>query len=242
MHPKLLGNPLVAWRDDSTLQIGWGVHGLLVESPPASLPQWLRHITGSRSRTWLVSQAARQGIPEDEADSLLDRLAEAGLLGPRPPLRVSIAGSGLLHDPLAAALRGAGVEVVPHAPVVVFPQGQAPSLMAAPRNAGRLIPLWFEAQAVHVGPVVDEAAGPCPRCVELAWADTDARWSSLVAQAVSVSTWAHPAQIVQAAAAIALVGQSAHTVGLEMIVDPDRAGPCWRVWSVHPRCDCQGPR
>ena len=57
MYPKLLGNPVVAWRDETTLQIGWGAHSLVVESAPAGLPQWLVRGAGG---AWIVE--ARRSV------------------------------------------------------------------------------------------------------------------------------------------------------------------------------------
>lgn len=238
MKPKLIGNPLVAWRDESTLQIGWGVHAVVVQQAPDSLPDWLRCLDGEQSEAQLVAQARAWGIDPAEAQGLLSALCEAGLVEQRGALRLSIQTSGLVHEPLAVALRAAGVKVVPGCDVVVLPLGQIPALTNAP-HARRVIPVWFSGEAVHVGPVLDEAAGPCPGCIDLGTRDIDPRWPHLVAQAGSVGLWGHPSQLVQAAAAITLVAQSQRAIGLETILDPGTAGPCWRVWSVHPQCRCQ---
>lgn len=238
MKPKLIGNPLVAWRDDSTLQIGWGVHAVVVQQAPESLPEWLRCLDGQQTQAQVLAEAGMRGIERDEAQSLLTALREAGLLERHSALRVSIQSSGLVHEPLAVALRAAGVSVIPGADVVVLPLGQLPALTNAP-GARRLIPVWFSGEAVHVGPVLDETAGPCPSCIDLSSRDVDARWPHLVAQSGSIGLWGHPAQLVQAAAAITLVAQSQRSIGLETILDPGTAGPCWRVWSVHPDCHCQ---
>jgi len=236
MNPKLIGNPLIAWREDRTLQIGWGEHAVVVQSAPDGLPNWVRSITGMRSRASLMSHAERMGVPQADAGRLLRQLQQVGLVAGEEQLRVAVAGQGL-HEPLTAALRQAGVAVVPKGQVVVFPQGQVPSLTAAP-VAERLIPVWFSGSAVHVGPILDQDRGPCPRCVDLTWVDRDPYWPRLVAQAITVGTWGQPAQMVQAAAAIALLGPSPSTVGLEMILDAGNPGPCWRVWTPHARCAC----
>lgn len=234
----MIGNPLVAWRDDQTLQIGWGEHAVVVESAPRCLPTWLTTLTGDHTDAWLVEHGKRLGIDEGDARALLLRLAQAGLTADRTQLRVAIASPGLVHEPLTSALTLAGVHVVRQADIVVFPQGQVPSLVTAP-VARRLIPVWFTGAAVHVGPVLDEAVGPCPRCVDLTWADHDPCWPQLVAQAGSLGLWGHPEQLVQAAAAVCLLGPSERTVGLEMISDSGNPGPRWRVWSAHPRCSCR---
>ena len=234
----MIGNPLVAWRDDQTLQIGWGEHAVIVESAPRSLPTWLTTLNGEHTEAWLVEHGRRLGIAEEDLDALLARLAQTGLTTQLPQLRVSIASPGLVHEPLAKALTLAGVHVVRQADVVVFPQGQVPSMVTAPA-APRLIPVWFSASAVHVGPVLDEAAGPCPRCVDLTWADHDRCWPQLVAQSGTLGLWGHPAHLVQAAAAISLLGPSERTIGLEMISDIGNPGPRWRVWAAHPRCNCR---
>lgn len=238
MKPKLIGNPLVAWRDQDTLQIGWGTHGVVVQQAPEALADWVLRLDGRQSLTQAVSDARARGIGPREARKLVRALQDVGLIVHHEPLRVSIHSSGLVHEPLAVALRTAGVKVSPASDTVVLPLGQLPALTDAP-PARRIIPVWFSAQAVHVGPVLDEQAGPCPRCVDLAFKDLDPRWPHLVAQAGSVGLWGHPAQLVQAAAAITLVCGSDRAVGLEMILDPSTAGPCWRVWSVHPACECQ---
>lgn len=234
----MIGNPLVAWRDEKTLQIGWGDHAVVVEAAPQGLPTWLTTLTGDHTSAWLVDHGRRLGIAHEDARLLLARLQESGLVGGLSPLRVAIASPGLIHEPLAQALTLAGVQVSSQADVVVFPQGQLPSMITAPA-ARRLIPVWFTGSAVHVGPVLDEGYGPCPRCIDLTWADHDPIWPRLVAQSGTLGLWGHPAQMVQAAAAIALLAPSARTVGLEMISDAANPGPCWRVWTPHARCGCR---
>ena len=238
MKPKLIGNPLVAWRDETTLQIGWGAHAVVVQDAPDELPGWLRGFDGQQPLAALMSDAQARGISVQEARLLMRALREAGLLVQDDRLRVSIHSSGLVHEPLAQALRSAGVKVTSGSDVVVLPLGQMPSLLDAPA-ARRLIPVWFAGPAVHVGPVLDDQAGPCPRCVDLAARDVDPRWPHLTAQASSIGLWGHPSQLVQAAAAITLMCGSQNAIGLEMILDPGTAGPCWRVWSVHASCACQ---
>ena len=49
MDPKVIGNPIVAWRDDTTLQIGWGAHALVVERAAPGLPAWIAMLNGGRS-------------------------------------------------------------------------------------------------------------------------------------------------------------------------------------------------
>jgi hypothetical protein len=238
MNPKLIGNPLVAWRDDACLQIGWGEAALVVEAAPHALPEWLRSMAGQYSRKQALEQALKLGLTPHEAARLLDQLQTAGLLEDPSPLKVAVCGQGAVLESLGDALRLAGVQVVSRADVVVFAQGQLPTLVAAP-TARRLIPVWSSTRAVHVGPVIDEDAGPCPRCVDLTWTDHDPSWPRLVAQAATVGLWGHPCQMVQAAGAIALLGQSPESVGLEMIQDSANPGPCWRVWTPHPGCGCQ---
>lgn len=238
MYPALLGDPLLAWRDDTTLQIGWGSHCIVVEQAPAGLPAWLRTLRGEASEEQVLATAAAHGLSVEEAGRLLLDLRDAGLLCAGQRLRVAIAARGLVVEELGSALRAAGVEVLRVADVVVFPQGHVPSLVNAPQ-ARRLVPLWFGARAVHVGPVIDDTIGPCPCCIDLAWSDADPLWAQLVAQSGTVCGWSHPAQLVQAAGVIALLGTSPAAVGLEMILDPAAPGPRWRVWSSHPRCACQ---
>lgn len=239
MHPKLLGNPLVAWRDDRTVQIGWGDQGVVVESAPPRLPQWLTLLSGQTPRATLLAAGREYGLEQGEADHLLVQLQRVGLLAGAAGVAVTIAATGMIVDPLADALRAAGVSVLGQADVVVFPQGQLPTLAAAPGFVRRLIPVWFSGPAVHVGPVLDSASGPCPRCIDLTWADHDPIWPRLVAQAATLGLWGTPAQVAHAATAVAAVARSPRTVGLEMIIDESNPGPCWRVWSVHPGCDCQ---
>ena len=50
MQHALLGDPLLAWRDDSTLQIGWGGHCVVVESAPPELPKWLGLLHGEAAQ------------------------------------------------------------------------------------------------------------------------------------------------------------------------------------------------
>lgn len=235
----LPGNPVLAWRDDTTLQVGWGVHSLTVEDAPPGLPRWLRLAADGRSRSSLLAAARSAGIPEQLATTLLVEVDRAGLGEPPPPLQVSVHGCGLLLEPLCGALRAAGVSVEPTADVLVFVQGQVPSLLGAPPGARRLVPLWLPARAVHVGPVLDAERGPCPSCVERAWTDADPDWPVVVAQSTSVPTWAEPAQLTLAAGLVAHLAAAPSTVGLEMIMDPDRPGPSWRVWRAHPQCRCQ---
>lgn len=240
MNPKLVGNPLIAWREESVLQVGWGTHAVLIESAPEGLPAWVRLGDGSRSRASLMKTADRLDIPHVVADSTLDRLIAAGLVEIHDQRRkVMVQACGLLEEPLSQALRRAGLDVQSQADVVVFAQGQLPSLVSAPQAARRLIPLWFEARAVHVGPVLDDTYGPCPRCIDRTWEQLDPAWPTLVAQAITVATWHDPAQLVQAAGAIALIADDPTTVGLEMIFDPAKPGPMWRVWSVHRQCGCR---
>ncbi|MEZ5185428.1 MAG: hypothetical protein R2720_06760 [Candidatus Nanopelagicales bacterium] len=243
MNPKLVGNPLVAWRSDTVLQIGWGTHGVSVEGAPPRVAEWLRLINGTRSRAGLLESAAGLGVDPAGADQLLDRMLEVGLIHePRAPLRVAIHAGGLVGEHLGDALREAGVELDAGADIVIYPQGQLPCLVAAPRVAHRLIPVWFETSAVHVGPVLDVARGPCPECIDRTWAQVDGDWTALVAQATSVATWHEPAQLMLAAGAIAHIADSPHTVGLETIFDRSCPGPMWRVWTVNPGCTCQLPQ
>lgn len=238
----LTGNPVLAWRDDTTLQIGWGVHSLVVEDAPPGLPRWLRMAADGRSRDSLLAAARSEGIPQALASALLIDLARVGLGDQPPPLRAAVHRCGLLLEPLCTALRAAGVEIEPAADVLVFVQGQVPSLLAAPQGVRRLVPLWFPARAVHVGPVLDSDRGPCPLCIERAWADCDPDWVGVAAQASSVSTWVDPAQVTLAAGLVAHIAAAPATVGLEMIMDPCDPGPSWRVWRAHPECGCQQTR
>lgn len=241
MALRLIGNPVLAWRDDRTLQIGWGVHSLQVEHAPAQLPQWLTMLHSSRDRSRALAAAVDCGVPVDRAEQILADLRRVGLLEPPSAVQVALHCTGLIDEPLRAALRQAGVQVVAGAHVTVFPQGQLPSLLTAPGGCSRLVPVWFGARAVHVGPVIDEGRGPCPRCIDLTWADADTSWWSIAAQAGSVPVWHEPAQLALAAGAIAHIATAEQTVGLEMIFDPERPGPAWRVWQIHPRCGCQRP-
>lgn len=239
MMPRIVGNPLIAWRNEATLQIGWGTHCVVVEQAPARLPEWLRLVNGSRDLDELTAQAVARDIDADQADELLQNLGEAGLLAQLPPVRVSLQPCGLLTEPFTRALRDAGVVVSAGADVLVYPQGQLPSLMGCPPLARRLVPVWFASHAVHVGPVIDRDSGPCPLCVDAAWTKADPAWPNLVSQAGTTATWTDPAQVTFAAAMVALIADAPSTVGLEMIVDPAHPGPRWRVWSVTPGCRCQ---
>lgn len=239
MQPALLGDPLLAWRDDSTLQIGWGAHCVIVENAPPDLPKWLAELRGDVPQEQAVKRARKFGLTRKRAVRVLQDLRLAGLVGAGPRVRVTVAARSLPGEALREALTVAGVEIVQGSDVVVFPQGQVPSLVAAP-PARRLLPVWFGARAVHVGPVIDDVRGPCPRCVDLHWTDADPLWPTVVAQAGSVGCWSHPAQMVQAAGLIAMLARAREAVGLEMIVDPAHPGPRWRVWQPHPKCRCQG--
>jgi hypothetical protein len=210
----------------------------VVTSAPADLPEWLRGLRGEAPREQVLAGASRHGVSPELAADLLERLERAGVVGSRRPARVAIASRTLVAQPLREALIAAGVEVVRNADVVVFPQGQVPSLVAAP-PARRLLPVWFAARAVHVGPVLDDTCGPCPRCVDLTWTDAEPLWPRLVAQAGSVPGWSDPAQLVHAAALISQLAGAGAAVGLEMIADPAHPGPRWRVWAPHPRCACR---
>lgn len=75
MHPKLIGNPLIAWRDDRTLQVGWGSHGLVVEQASAHLPAWLRLLSGSRSWSRVLDKGAEMGMERRDLETLLEALA-----------------------------------------------------------------------------------------------------------------------------------------------------------------------
>lgn len=239
MDPALLGDPLLAWRDESTLQIGWGAHSVIVKDAPRDLPAWLQTLTGEASTEQLLRQAKRHGLKRRQAQRLLTDLRNAGLLGTGPVVRVSVAARSLAGEALREALRGAGVEIVHNANVVVFPQGQLPTLVTAP-SVRRLLPVWFGARAVHVGPVIDDLRGPCTRCVDLHCSDADPAWPDLVAQAGTIGSWTHPAQMVQAAGLIAMLATAREAIGLEMIVDPQHPGPRWRIWTPHPKCACRG--
>jgi hypothetical protein len=158
MDPKVIGNPVVAWRNDTTLQIGWGAHALVVEEAAPGLPTWIAMLNGGRSVD-SVPLPPRTAVrcPSEQARWVLKGLSAAGLLAPRVRrVAVALAPCGLLEDPLRQALRQAGVEVAAGADVLVFPQGQVPSLVGAPVGVRRLVPVWFTARAVHVGPVLDE--------------------------------------------------------------------------------------
>jgi hypothetical protein len=238
MHLALLADPLLAWRDDRTLQIGWGTHSVVVADAPAALPTWVRSLRADLPAGQALARAAEFGVPPEVASRVLADLREAGLLAGPQRVRVAVASRALVGQALTEALTAAGVEVARTADVVVYPQGQVPSLVAAP-TAGRLLPVWFAAQAVHVGPVIDDTRGPCPRCVDLTWSQADPVWPRLVAQAGTVGSWCRPSQITQAAALIALLAPAPQAVGLEMIADPAHPGPRWRVWSPHPECACR---
>ncbi len=225
MNPKVIGNPLVAWRDDSVLQIGWGTHAVTVAGAPRAMSAWLALVNGERSRASLMQAAGRLDIPGDQAEALLDRLLRAGIASEhRSRTRVRIHPCGLLVGALSEAMVSAGVDVDDASDVVVFPQGQVPSLLGAPTRFRRLIPVWFETRAVHVGPVLDVMRGPCPQCIDRTWAATDPRWSAVVAQAVSVPTWSEPVQLVQAAAAVALIAEDPRHSGVGDDLRPVRAG------------------
>jgi hypothetical protein len=239
MDPKIVGNPLVAWRDDSVLQVGWGSHSVIVDPAPRGLPSWLGLMNGKRSRASLLEAAERLDILVDQAVGVLDRLLAAGILTEQQaPGRVRLHACGLLAAPLSELLTWSGMHVDDASDVVVFGQGQVPSMLGAPALYRRLIPIWFETRAVHVGPVLDAARGPCPQCIDRTWAATDPGWGTVVAQAASVPTWSEPAQLVQAAAAISMVAEDPRTVGLEMIFDPTAPGPMWRVWTANAGCHC----
>ena len=124
MNPKLIGNPLVAWREQTVLQIGWGLHAVSLEGAHDAVPGWLRLIDGRSSRRSLIEAAGRVGIPRAQAAELLDRLIRAGLVEScETPLTVRIHPCGLLEEPLANALEAAGARIDPDAEVVVFAQG-----------------------------------------------------------------------------------------------------------------------
>ncbi len=240
MKPKVIGNPLMAWRADDVLQIGWGRHAVVIEGAPPDLPKWLALVNGGRALERLLVAAEAHGIASSEATGLLDQLEAVGLVQyTRAVCRVALHPCGVVHEPLERALTQAGLTVDPQAEVVVFVQGQLPSLINAPPLLKRLVPVWFSATAVHIGPVLDASAGPCPGCIDRGWARADEAWADLVAQAATVATWHTPAQLVQAAAGVALIAHDPRTIGLEMIFDPTQAGPVWRVWSVESGCVCQ---
>lgn len=239
MDPALLGDPLLAWRDESTLQIGWGSHSVVVQDASRNLPLWLQSLAGDATTEQVLRRAKKHGVKRREAQRLLAELRQAGLLGTGPVVRVTVASRALVGEALREALRNTGVEIVHNAGVVVFPQGQVPTLVAAP-SARRLLPVWFGGRAVHVGPVIDDLRGPCASCIDLHCADADPAWPQLVAQAGTVGTWTHPAQMVQAAGLIAMLATARDVVGLEMIVDPQHPGPRWRTWTPHPKCACRG--
>jgi hypothetical protein len=239
MHPKLIGNPLVAWRDDRTLQVGWGSHGLVVEEASAHLPAWLRLLSGSRSLPRVLDRGVAMGMAREDLEELLGALTDVGLLEcGAAPATVAVWGEGLAAHRLSEVLRSAGVQVQDRADAVVLPLGQLPTFFPEPPKARRLIPVWFEATAAHVGPVLDDDRGPCPRCIDREWAARDGKWPFLVSQASTVATWHDGVQVLQAAAGIALVASAPQTVGLEMIFDRGHPGPVWRVWKARDDCGC----
>lgn len=239
MHPKLIGNPLIAWRDDRTLQVGWGSHGLVVEQASAQLPAWLRLLSGSRSLPRVLDKGMAMGMDREDLEKLLEALAGVGLLEPGAArATVAVWGDGLAARQLSEVLRNAGVQLQDRADAVVLPLGQLPTFFPEPPAARRLIPVWFEATAAHVGPVLDDDRGPCPRCIDREWVARDPKWPSLVSQASTVANWHDGVQVLQAAAGIALVASAPQTVGLEMIFDRDNPGPVWRVWRARDDCGC----
>jgi hypothetical protein len=238
MEPKLIGNPLIAWRDEQCLQVGWDAHGLVVEDAPEQLPAWLRTLRGDRSRDRAVAAGERMGLERADLEELLVKLDQVGLLAGGGAVRLAVRGEGLVVEELAEVLRRAGVEIDPAADTAVLPLGQLPTFFPGVGLARRLIPVWFEAAAVHVGPVIDHDRGPCPTCIDREWAARDERWPRLVAQASAVPTWHDGVQVLQAAAGITLLAGSRTTVGLEMIFDRASPGPAWRVWRAHDTCDC----
>lgn len=162
-----------------------------------------------------------------------------GLLQPGPDrAAVAVWGEGLAADQLSEVLRSAGVQVQDRADTLVLPLGQLPSFFPEAPRARRLIPVWFESTAAHVGPVLDDDRGPCPRCIDREWAARDPKWPFLVSQASTVPTWHDGVQVLQAAAGIALVASAPQTVGLEMIFDRGNPGPVWRVWRARDDCGC----
>lgn len=239
MRPKIAGSPLVAWRDDTTLQLGWGEASLTIEDAPHRLPDWLALLTGTRTNDSLLRTAAAWGIGREQAQRLLLDMGEAGLLEVGPRAAVSVSGSGALCEPLTQALSRAGLTVLAQADIEVFVQGQLPSLVGAGMGASRMVPLWFGPKAVHIGPVLDQRFSPCPECVDRHWQAGDPQWPALVAQAASAPNYSDPGQLILAAAGVALVVAMDTTVGLEMILDPSHPGPRWRVWGPHPQCRCQ---
>ena len=102
--------------------------------------------------------------------------------------------------------------------------------------------MWFGSPCRAYGAGSGQHPRACPQCIDRAWSQMDPAWTTLVAQTTSVPTWSNTAQLIQTAGAIVLIATHEATVGLEMIYDPLKPGPMWKVWSVNDQCDCRLPQ
>jgi hypothetical protein len=105
---------------------------------------------------------------------------------------------------------------------------------------------------VVVGPLVRPGSSACLRCLDLYRADADEHWPAVAAQLVATGRTRPPEEeTVLAAVAGALAagqvlaqldGTFPRTLGAALEIALPEAVPRLRVWSVHPRCGCTGPR
>lgn len=239
-RPRLRPGTLLAWRDDSTLQIGWGPCAVAVQQAPPRLTAWLRHLDGMRGVDAAVGLADRWGIAADDARTILRHLAAAGLLW-QPPVEVAatVVGGGRAAAQLSEALTQMGVRVGDGG-CTVYLQGDVPTTWDAPSTAG-LLPVWFGVDEVRVGPVLVAGAGPCQSCVD-GWRQSwDASWPLLAAQSRSEPSEVEPRLATPAAAFIAALLRRGPDVfaGVEAILQADDPLPKWRVWDAWPDCPCR---
>ena len=105
---------------------------------------------------------------------------------------------------------------------------------------------------VVVGPLVRPGSSPCLRCLDLYRADADEHWPAVAAQLVAADRTRPPEEETVLAAVAGplaagqvlaqLDGTSPRTLGAALEITLPEVVPRLRVWSVHPRCGCTGPR
>ncbi|MDH6225090.1 ThiF family adenylyltransferase [Streptomyces sp. MJP52] len=81
MHPRVKPALRRGWRDLNTVQFGMTpAHAMTLAPVDTATGTFLDLLNGTRGMELLREEAVRMGLPEDHADGLVERLAEAGLL------------------------------------------------------------------------------------------------------------------------------------------------------------------
>ncbi|MDG4767744.1 hypothetical protein O7632_27155 [Solwaraspora sp. WMMD406] len=167
LRPTLLPGVPRLWRDPHTLQLGADpAHAVLLEVADPAITRLLDLLDGSRPRRAVLDQAARLGVPQGQAEQLLDTLQDSGLIvGAHTLLPANLPEPARLRlstEAAALALRGRETGATP-AQILRRRAAARIVLTGRGRLARPLAVTVAEAGVGHVGlamddPPVDRAA------------------------------------------------------------------------------------